>query len=186
MSIARTDNSTLGRWWWTIDRWTLLALVVLSAIGIVLAMAASPTVAERIGLDPLHFLRRQATYLPLALMVMVGGTLFPGLERGVGDRVSSVPSSCFATLCRHRDYGARRWISIVGFSCSPWLVKPALLSSARGCRWLVALERFRETRSRFCHLPRAAPLLLQPDVGQALVVSVVWFCQWFLAGLPMA
>ena len=31
----------------------------------------------------------------------------------------------------------------------------------------------------------AGLLLLQPDVGQALVVSAVWFSQWFLAGLPM-
>ena len=54
MSIARTDNSTLGRWWWSVDKWTLVALLALAAMGVVLAMAASP-VAERIGLDPLHF-----------------------------------------------------------------------------------------------------------------------------------
>src|SRR3546814_9613841 len=28
-------------------------------------------------------------------------------------------------------------------------------------------------------------LLAQPDIGQAAVVSTVWFSQWFLAGLPM-
>ena len=75
MSIARTDNSTLGRWWWTVDRWTLLALMVLAIIGVVLAMAASPPVAQRIGLDSLHFVRRQAAYLPVALFVMVGVSL---------------------------------------------------------------------------------------------------------------
>ena len=29
MAIARTDQSAMGRWWWTVDRWTVLALVVL-------------------------------------------------------------------------------------------------------------------------------------------------------------
>ena len=26
MAFARTDHSVLGRWWWTVDRWTLVAL----------------------------------------------------------------------------------------------------------------------------------------------------------------
>ena len=49
MSIARTDNSTLGRWWWTVDRWTLAALVVLAGLGLMLTVTASPPVAERIA-----------------------------------------------------------------------------------------------------------------------------------------
>ena len=75
MSIARTDNSTLGRWWWTVDKWMLVALLALAAIGVVLAMAASPPVAERIGLDPLHFVQRQAVYLPMAVVIMLGVSL---------------------------------------------------------------------------------------------------------------
>ncbi len=47
--FARTDTSLLARWWWTVDRWTLGAVVVLLALGAVLTMAASPAVAERLG-----------------------------------------------------------------------------------------------------------------------------------------
>ena len=191
MSIARTDNSTLGRWWWTIDRWTLLALVVLSAIGIVLAMAASPTVAERIGLDPLHFLRRQATYLPLALMVMVGVSLLSpaGARRLATIVFLGALFLLVATLLVGTEIkGARRWISIAGFSLQPSeFVKPAL---AVVCAWMFAARRLGEeipgnTIAFLLFAFVAFLLLLQPDVGQALVVSVVWFCQWFLAGLPM-
>ena len=32
-AIARTDTSLVGRWWWTIDRWTLAALGTIIAIG---------------------------------------------------------------------------------------------------------------------------------------------------------
>ena len=32
-SFARTDRSVLGRWWWTIDRWTLAALDYAIALG---------------------------------------------------------------------------------------------------------------------------------------------------------
>ncbi|NBP73295.1 MAG: cell division protein FtsW, partial [Alphaproteobacteria bacterium] len=43
--FARSDTSILGRWWWTVDRWTLTAVGALIAFGIIMALAASPAVA---------------------------------------------------------------------------------------------------------------------------------------------
>mgnify|MGYP000710556835 CR=1 FL=1 len=65
-AIARTDTSLVGRWSWTIDRWTLAALGAIIAIGAVLTLAASPPVAERLGLDTFHFAKRQFLFLGLA------------------------------------------------------------------------------------------------------------------------
>ena len=42
MNLSRADNSGLGRWWWTIDRISLVAVLALMAIGLLLAFAASP------------------------------------------------------------------------------------------------------------------------------------------------
>ena len=47
--FSRADNSTLGRWWWTVDRWTLGCIGLLIGFGYVLMLAASPSVAARIG-----------------------------------------------------------------------------------------------------------------------------------------
>lgn len=191
MSIARTDKSTLGQWWWTVDRWTLLALIVLAVIGIMLAMAASPAVAGRIGLDPLHFVRRQAAYLPLALVVMLGVSLLSpvGARRlavvvFLGALVLLVATLFVGTEIK----GARRWISVSGLSLQPSeFVKPAV---AVVCAWMFAARRLGEEipGDLIAFLLFASVvflLLLQPDVGQALVISAVWFSQWFLAGLPM-
>ena len=41
-SFARTDTSILGRWWWTVDRWTLIALRV-AVILILLLLMLRPT-----------------------------------------------------------------------------------------------------------------------------------------------
>ena len=49
MALSRADNSILGRWWWTVDRWTLAALMVLIGFGYVLMLAASPAVAPTAG-----------------------------------------------------------------------------------------------------------------------------------------
>ncbi len=191
MSIARTDTSILGRWWWTVDRWTLLALFALAAIGVVLSLAASPPVAERIGLDPMHFIRRQATYLPLALLIMVSVSLLSpvGARRlAVIVFLGAVVMLAMTLFLGNEIKGARRWLNIAGFSLQPSeFIKPSL---AVVCAWMFAARRLGEdipgNLIAFLLFSLVAGLLLlQPDVGQALVVSAVWFAQWFLAGLSM-
>ena len=66
-TFARTDTSVLARWWWTVDHWTLGAVLTLVVIGVVMTLAASPAVAERLDVDAFHFAVRQTVYLPLAL-----------------------------------------------------------------------------------------------------------------------
>ena len=68
--FTRTDTSVLGRWWWTVDRWTLAAVAMLVGFGILLTLAASPSVALRLDLDAFHFARRQLVFLPVALAAM--------------------------------------------------------------------------------------------------------------------
>ena len=69
-TLTRTDVSTVGRWWWTIDKWMLTATILLVGIGIMLNLAAGPPAAGRIGADAFHFVRKQMAFLPLALLVM--------------------------------------------------------------------------------------------------------------------
>ena len=74
-TLARTDTSVLTRWWWTVDRWNLAAVGILAMAGAVLALAASPPVAARLGLDTYHFAARQAVYLGFGLLVVVATSL---------------------------------------------------------------------------------------------------------------
>ena len=73
--IARDDSSILGRWWWTVDRWTLLCVCLLTAFGMMLTAAASPPVAERIGLDSLYFVRRHAILIVPAIALLISISL---------------------------------------------------------------------------------------------------------------
>ena len=70
-TLARTDKSLFGRWWWTIDRWLLAAIIAIAAIGALLTLAASPAVAERLDLDTFHFVQRQFIFLPGSMIIMV-------------------------------------------------------------------------------------------------------------------
>jgi cell division protein FtsW len=84
--------------------------------------------------------------------------------------------------------GATRWIFIAGNSLQPSeFVKP---SFAIVTAWMFAAWRLREDFPGYMvavglYLAVAALLLMQPDVGMAILVSVAWGVQFFLAGLPM-
>ena len=52
IQVPRDDRSVIGQWWWTVDRWSLGAVLAIMAFGVLLTLAASPPAAERIGADP--------------------------------------------------------------------------------------------------------------------------------------
>ena len=74
-AFARTDNSKLGRWWWTVDRWTLAAIFLLIAIGFLLTMAASPSVAHRLKLESFYFVKRHAIYMIPVVFILISVSL---------------------------------------------------------------------------------------------------------------
>ena len=59
------------------DKALLAALILLLMAGVMLSFAASPPVAERIGLSPWYFIIRQAIFAALAVPVMLGASMLP-------------------------------------------------------------------------------------------------------------
>ena len=191
-AITRTDISTVGRWWWTVDKWMLTATVLLVAIGILLNLAAGPPAAGRIGADTFHFVRKQMAFLPLALAVMFGISLLAPIQVRRFAVISFAISGVLllATLILGSDVnGAKRWLSIGPLSLGQpsEFVKPffAVVSA-----WMFAEHKLREEFpgnliALGLLLCVVACLLSQPDVGMTLVVSSVWCAQFFIAGLPI-
>ena len=73
--VSRAERSLMADWWWTVDRWLLAAFCTLVIAGLVLTMAGSPPVAERLNLPTFHFVNRQVM------------SLDPGARRDVRDVV---------------------------------------------------------------------------------------------------
>ena len=191
MAFDRTDQSILGRWWWTVDRWMLAALAVLVGYGTILIMAASPAVAARIGLDSYHFVEHHVVMLIPALLLMVAISLLSprGVRRAALIVFAIARVLTAATMGVGVEIkGARRWIHFPGLSIQPSeFLKPAFAVVAA---WLFSLQRTSpgfpgNAVSIAAYVVVAALLIKQPDLGMAFVVSVVWFCQFFLAGLNL-
>ena len=188
-TFSRTDESIFGRWWWTIDRWMIAAIISIAACGAILALAASPAVAHHKNLDTFFFARRHFTVIPVSLLVMFAVSLLN--RRGIRRLAVicfgfSVVLMIFTLLNGAEIKGAIRWIKLGGLSIQPSeFVKPsfAVISA-----WLFAAWRLKENFPSYLvsvglYLTVVALLLMQPDVGMTILVSVVWGVQFFLAGL---
>jgi cell division protein FtsW len=187
---SRLDKSPVATWWWTIDRWFLAAFLSLMGLGIILSFAASPAVAERIGLDSFHFATRQVIFTIPALIVMLAVSF---LEARQIRRMSLVMLCIMLVLMVAVLYvgvevkGARRWVSLAGLSIQPSeFLKPAFVVI---CAWLFA-EHKRQPDipgNLFALLLLVlvvSLLVAQPDLGQTMLVTGTWGVMFFMAGLP--
>ncbi len=189
-TLPRTDTSLIGRWWWTVDRWMLMAIFSIASIGALLTLAASPAVAERIGFGTYYFVHRQFIFLPVSLMVMVLVSFMT--PRGIIRLAVGCAGIAFlgmiATLFGEETNGARRWIHFADFSLQPSeFIKPAF---AIIVAWLFAESRYNPRFSgnklaTIFFISIVILLLLQPDVGMTSVVAAIWGIEFFLAGLPL-
>src|SRR5215469_4468041 len=191
MKFARIDQSPVARWWWTVDRSSFAALGLLIGFGVVLSLTASPAVAERIGYDGLHFVRRHLVLLPLAIGVMFVVSLQPPrtIRRiAVIGFVIGLLLLSLTFVIGAEIKGARRWINLPGLSVQPSeFVKPTFAVVGA---WLFSEQKMRSgfpgnLISVVLFLIVVGMLIKQPDIGMAAVFAVVWFAQFYMAGLRL-
>lgn len=190
MRLDRTNNSLFGRWWWTIDRPALFAVIGLVCLGSVLVAAASPPVAHRLHLPTFYFVHRHQIFLAGAFLVMVLVSLLPPVavkRLAFLGFAASIGLMLLVPLVGPEVKGARRWISLGGFSIQPSeFMKPCF---AVVMAWICSEKHKRvyfpgNRLALVLYALTVALLLLQPDFGMTLTVSAMWAIQFFLAGLP--
>ena len=188
--VSRADKSLLAEWWRTIDKLLLSALLFLMMCGFLMSFAGSPPVAERIGVDEFHFIKRHAVFLIPSMLVMIGFSMFSPkqVRRAAFILFAFSILALLATLfIGSSAKGSSRWIYIAGFTLQPSeFVKPAFVVITA---WLFA------ENSRRPDIPGnlfsiilfgivASLLIVQPDFGQTMLIAVVWGALFFMAGMP--
>ncbi len=156
-ALSRADTSVLGRWWWTVDRWTLVAIGVLIGFGYVMMLAASPAVAERIHQARDVFILKQVFFLALAGLIVIAVACCRraacGACRIVGCAVA-LALTALTLVAGVEIKGAQRWIALPGIALQPSeFLKPCFAVVAA---WLIAegkrAERFPGTLIACAHL----------------------------------
>jgi cell division protein FtsW len=188
--VSRADRSAFAEWWWTVDKYLLAGLVALIIGGVVLSLAGSPPVAERLGYDSFHFVKRHVFFFLPAIAVMIATSfLTPRQVRRVAMIVLVVSLILMlATLFVGTEVkGARRWISLVGLSVQPSeFMKPAFVVIVA---WLFAENARRSDipGNMFALILLAiavALLVAEPDFGQTILIAIAWGALFFMAGVP--
>ena len=133
-AIARTDNSVLGRWWWSVDHFLLGALFALLGTGVVLAFSATPPVAERLKLETYYLIKHQVVFLMLSVAVMLGISMqTPQTIRRLSCCVLAAAFVLLVMVLAHGSEikGSSRWIRLFGISVQPSeIAKPAFAVTA--------------------------------------------------------
>jgi cell division protein FtsW len=185
--MSRTERGPVADWFRTVDLWLIGSFVALMVVGVVMALAASPAVAERLNLSTFHFVNRQAELLAPSAALMIGVSfLSPRHVRraALAVFVVSMALIILALLFGAEVKGSRRWI----FGLQPSeFIKPAFVVL---CAWAfaeggrVGSPALAGKILAFLLLPATiVPLILQPDFGQTMLVSLVWGALFFAAGL---
>ena len=191
MRLTRADRSVLSDWWFTVDRLMFFALLLLMATGVMLSLAASPPIAERFDLEPFYFVRRHAMLLlPAVLIMFAVSTLTPKQIRRTALIVFVIGIGLMILILflGPEIKGAKRWLQVGAFSLQPSeFVKPAFIVLTA---WL-----FNESQKRkdvpglelaiLLYGIFALLLVLQPDFGQTLLVTLVWGALFYMAGINL-
>ncbi|MGF1649178.1 MAG: FtsW/RodA/SpoVE family cell cycle protein [Hyphomicrobiaceae bacterium] len=191
--INRGQRSTLGDWWYTVDHPTIGLMFGLLAFGLLVSLAASPSVALAKDLPLFHFVERHLFFVCAAVVTIVAVSL---MGRQTIRRVALVGLllalllMAVAVVFGPEINGARRWVRVGGFSLQPSeFAKPALIVvtaallavGARGGR--NALLGFGALALIFA--ATVLLLILQRDLGQTLLVTVVGAAMLVAGGVSL-
>jgi cell division protein FtsW len=190
-AFARTDRSKLGMWWWTTDRLLLGTAAALVFLGVMLSFASSPAATQRMGIDdPFYFSLRQSVFAAGAACVLLSvSMLSPRGVRRVAFFVWIAAILCMMALpfIGHAAKGATRWVQIGPMTLQPSeFVKPALIVLVS---WMFAESQKGRgvpgvSIAACLYGLTIGLLLIQPDIGQSLLITVAFGAAFFMAGVP--
>ncbi len=189
---VRSGDPVLPRWWRTIDKWTMSCILILFAIGLLLGLASSPPLAAKNGLEPFHYVIRQAIFGGMAMIVMFAVSMMsPTLVRRLavlGFLAAFVALAFLPVFGTDFGKGATRWYSLGFASVQPAeFLKPGFVVMAA---WLLAASQQLggppgKTYSFVLTVMIVLMLAMQPDFGQAALILFSWGVMYFVAGAPM-
>lgn len=190
MKITRSRKSHISDWWWTIDKVQLGSIVLLIIFGIVLNLAASPPIAEKLSLNQYYFVKRQFLFFILGIFVMF---FFSFLNLKNLRRlcliifITSLITIFFLNIFGTPIKGATRWLDLGIISVQPSeFAKPTFVVLIS---WFLSESIVKTVPSKIISLMLyslfAFGLILQPDIGQTILITLAASIIYFISGMPL-
>ncbi|HRJ64983.1 FtsW/RodA/SpoVE family cell cycle protein [Brevundimonas sp. UBA2416] len=192
-AFSRNDQSPIAKWFWTVDRGLLAAALTLIGMGVALSFASSPAaiLADESVTDPFHYSWRMLVWATGGTVAMLVASLLS--PKGVR-RIALLALVCAIVVMAALPFignevkGAARWVNLGPFSLQPSeFAKPGLIVFSA---WMFS-EAQKGQGVPGVSIAFAAwalcvgLLLIQPDIGQTLLITTTFMAVFFMAGVPL-
>lgn len=177
------------------DPWLILAVLALTAIGLVMVYSASSSLALKRHMDSAYFFKRQILHVGvgIGLMIVLARMDYDRFRRWAYPFLGFVFLLLIAVLIPgvgHRAGGAARWLRILGVSIQPSELAKLALVMYMAYSLAVHHDNVKTfSRGFLPHLGMATllvlPILAQPDLGMSLMVFTIGLVMMFVAGVRM-
>jgi cell division protein FtsW len=191
MKFSRAERATVADWWLTADRTLLTLILTLAVAGLAASLIASPSAAIHLKLEPFYFAKRHALGMIIALAALFAVSLLTPAQIKRLALALFVLCAILMTVVLFQGAernGATRWLMIAGLVIQPSeFAKPGFVVLSA---WLFA-ESIKRPDMPALELAlvllavMVTLLVLQPDMGQTIIVASVWCGLLFLSGYSL-
>ena len=194
--ISRNDKSIFSRWWFTLDHWNLIQILLLAMIGSIIIFTAGQSIAESKGFERLYFFKNHLFYLLLSIFAMIFTSFFSikGIIRlGIFGFVGSLILLILVMFFGADVNGSVRWLRFGMFSIQPsefikpfFVITTAILLS-KSYKIPINISKYLSPIIISTILLFIIVLLLlkQPDLGMSVIIVLIWTVQLFLIGISL-
>ena len=171
----------IENWWLSIDKINFILIISLGITGVILSFSAN---------ENFYYINRHSIFFIISIFLLV---FFSQLGDKNIRRVSLVSFFMLifilllVFLLDFEIRGAKRWLKIFSFSIQPSeIIKPFFIILTAWCiaqtinskkYYIILLFVFFAILLSF--------IILQPDFGMTILIATTFFCQLFVAGLPL-
>jgi cell division protein FtsW len=191
--FSRNDPSPIAQWFWTVDRALLGAALTLIGLGVALSFASSPAaiLADESITDQFHYSWRMIVFATGGIGAMLALSLLSprGVRRiAVLTLLGAIVVMAMLPFIGDTVKGAARWVNLGPFSLQPSeFAKPGLIVFAA---WMFAEGKKGQgvpgvSIAFGFYTVVVALLLIQPDIGQTLLITTTFMAVFFMAGVPL-
>jgi cell division protein FtsW len=192
-AFSRNDQSPIAKWFWTVDRGLLGAALTLVGLGVALSFASSPaaTLADESISDPFHYSWRMLVWAGGGTAAMLIASLLSprGVRRiALLALLGAIVVMAALPFIGNEVKGAARWVNLGPFSLQPSeFAKPGLIVFSA---WMFSEAQKGQgvpgVSIAFAAWALSVGLLLiQPDIGQTLLITTTFMAVFFMAGVPL-
>lgn len=192
-AFSRNDQSSIAKWFWTVDRGLLAAALTLIALGVALSFASSPAaiLADESISDPFHYSWRMIVWASGGTAAMLIASLLSprGVRRiALLALLGAIVVMAALPFIGNEVKGAARWVNLGPFSLQPSeFAKPGLIVFAA---WMFSEAQKGQgvpgvSIAFGTWVLTVGLLLIQPDIGQTLLITTTFMAVFFMAGVPL-